>query len=107
MRAAGLSPAEWACHQEIYGGSVRGWLNFLAKRIHGEPLAEIQAQNRLEGGTRWDEFSTQIKGRPSRLMRSIDRFDIWLAPRLDRVLDALGLGFIMSVHARKDAAGVA
>jgi SAM-dependent methyltransferase len=106
LRAAGLRPADWACHQEIYGGSVRGWLNFLVKRLHGEPMSEIQAQNRLEGGTRWEEFSSQINGRPSEFMRRIDRFDVWLAPRLDRALDALGVGFIMSVHARKPAAGL-
>jgi SAM-dependent methyltransferase len=101
LRTAGLRPIEWACHQEIYGGSVRGWLNFLVKRMNGELMGEIQAQNRLEGGGRWDEFSSQIDGRESEFLRRIDRFDIWLAPRLDRLLDALGLGFTMSVHARK------
>jgi hypothetical protein len=101
LRDAGFEPREWACHQDIYGGSVRGWLNFVVKRLCGEPLVEIQAQNRLEGGSRWEEFSTEINGRPSEFMRRVDRFDTQLAPHLDRVLDALGLGFIMSVHAQK------
>jgi SAM-dependent methyltransferase len=104
LDGTGLRPTEWACHQDIYGGSVRGWLNFLVKRLHGEPMGEIQAQNRLEGGTRWEEFASQIDGRPSKWMRRVDRVDTWLAPRLDRVLDGLGLGFIMSVHARKAVA---
>lgn len=103
LREVGLQPAQWACHQDVYGGSVRGWLNFVVKRLCREPLPEIQAQNRLEGGSRWEEFASEINGRPSEFMRRVDRFDLWLAPRLDRLLDALGLGFIMSVHAQKVA----
>jgi SAM-dependent methyltransferase len=104
LRANGLRPVQWACSQDICGGSVRGWLNFLVKRLLGEPMAEIQAQNRLEGGGRWSEFDSQIQGRRSSLLLRVNRFDVWLAPRLDRVLDTMGLGFIMTVHARKPLA---
>jgi SAM-dependent methyltransferase len=101
LLSRGLRPVEWACSQDICSGSVRGWLNFVAKRLHGESMAEIQAQNRFEGGSRWSEFDSQLHGRPSELMRRINAFDLWLAPRMDRVLDAVGLGMIMTVHARK------
>lgn len=95
----GLTPVDWSCSQDVYSGSVRGWLNFLVKRLAGEPMSDIQAQNRdLE---RWPEFSSQLHKRPSRFMLRVDRFDIWLAPKLDRILDFMGLGFIMIVHARK------
>jgi SAM-dependent methyltransferase len=105
LRRNGLQPAEWSCSQDICGGSVRGWMNFLVKRLSGEPIAEIQAQHHLEGGSRWYEFASQIYGRDSRFLQRVDAFDIWLAPRLDRLCDALGLGFIMTVHARKAAVG--
>jgi SAM-dependent methyltransferase len=103
LQRTGLQPFDWSCGQEVYGGSVRGWLNFLVKRLAGEPMASIQAQNRIEGGGRWSEFAEHLNGRKSPLMCRIDRFDDWLAPRLDRVLDAIGVGFIMTVHARKPA----
>ena len=101
LRHHGLHPREWRCSQDICGGSVRGWLNFLVKRLNGEPMSDIQGQNRLEDALRWVEFSSQIYGRDSRFLRMVDRFDVWLAPRLDRVCDAIGAGFIMSVHAQK------
>ena len=101
LRGAGLKPTHWECGQDIYGGSVRGWLNFAVKLAAGEPMSEIQAQNRIEGGGRWAEFDSQIKGSRSRFLQRVNRFDIWLAPRLDRVLDAMGLGFMMTVHARR------
>jgi SAM-dependent methyltransferase len=95
----GLTPVEWMCSQDVYSGSVRGWLNFLIKRAAGEPIGDIQAQNRsLE---RWGEFETSIHGRESKFMRRIDRLDIWMTPKLDRILDGIALGFIMIVHAKK------
>jgi SAM-dependent methyltransferase len=103
LRRAGFRPTEWTCGQDIYGGSVRGWMNFLVKRLHGEPMPEIQAQNRIEGGGRWSEFDGEINGRPSELLRKISAFDDRIAPRLDRILDRIGLGFMMTVHAQKIA----
>jgi SAM-dependent methyltransferase len=100
LAKCGLQPVEWSCDQDVYGGSVRGCLNFLVKRMAGESMGEILAQNRPEGADRWHEFSSQIKSRDSALMRRVDAVDNWLAPRLDRVLDTLGLGFTMTVHAR-------
>jgi SAM-dependent methyltransferase len=95
----GLTPARWLCSQDVYSGSVRGWLNFLIKRAAGEPMGDIQAQNRSV--ERWAEFESRIHNRSSYFMWKVDRFDFWMAPKLDRVLDHMGLGFIMIVHAQK------
>jgi SAM-dependent methyltransferase len=103
LRNASLEPINWSWGQDLYGGSVRGWLNFVVKRLGGEPMTEILAQNRPADAARWPEFAGRINGRNSRLLRRVDAFDQWLAPRLDRVLDALGFGFTMTVHARKSA----
>jgi SAM-dependent methyltransferase len=94
-----FQPTEWLCSQDIYSGSVRGWLNFLVKRLYGESTEQILAQNRRSD--RWFEFSRCINGRERRLMEWIDTWDIRLAPHLDRIMDRLHRGFIMVVHAEK------
>ncbi|MGB3811108.1 MAG: class I SAM-dependent methyltransferase [Parvibaculum sp.] len=99
LRIGGLTPVDWICSQDACSGSVRGWLNFLVKRAFGEPMGEIQAQNR--SAERWGEFAGCICNRASGLLRRVDQFDIWLSPRLDWILDRLGFGFIMIVHAQK------
>ena len=96
-----LDPIDWSCGQDLYGGSVRGFLNFIVKRVGGEPITEILGQNRPADSGRWPEFAGSINGRQSSFLRHVDAIDQWLAPRLDRVLDALGFGFTMTVHARK------
>ncbi|MGM4961890.1 class I SAM-dependent methyltransferase [Tardiphaga sp. 1201_B9_N1_1] len=99
LREEGFAAQSWECGQDVYGGSARGWLNFLVKRLAGEPMGDIQAQNRSV--ERWPEFSRQIRGKDSAFMKKVDDFDVWLTPHLDKVLDRLMLGFIMTVHARK------
>jgi hypothetical protein len=105
LNRCGLRPFDWSCSQDIYSGSVRGLLNLLVKRLCGEPMAEILAQSRLEGGGRWHEFSSCINGRELTAMQRMDAIDNWLAPRLDRLLDTCGLGAIMTVHAKKEQPG--
>jgi SAM-dependent methyltransferase len=101
LRNNGLEPIDWSCGQDLCGGSVRGWLNFVVKRLGREPMSAILAQNRPADGARWPEFAGFVNGRSSAFVRRVDAFDDWLAPRLDRVLDRIGLGFVMTVHARK------
>lgn len=100
LQQEGFTPQIWECGQDVYGGSTRGWLNFLAKRLAGEPMGDIQAQNR--SAARWHEFSGCIAGKERPIMKKIDDFDIWLAPHLDKVFDRMMLGFIMTVHARRN-----
>jgi hypothetical protein len=82
-------------------------MNFLVKRLHVETMADILAQNRIEGGGRWSEFDGEINGRPSELLRRISAFDDRVAPRIDRALDRLGFGFMMTVHAVRESAHAA
>jgi len=101
LRNNSLVPVDWSCGQDLCPGSIRGWLNFIVKRLAGEPMSEILAQNRTADCGRWPEFAGYVNGRESAFLRRVDAFDGWLAPRLDRVLDRMGVGFIMTVHARK------
>jgi 2-polyprenyl-3-methyl-5-hydroxy-6-metoxy-1,4-benzoquinol methylase len=99
LRRVGLTPHGFHSNCQLFGGSHRGLLNYVAKLVAGEQLGEIVAQNRSV--TRWNEFSTQLRGNPAKLMTQIDQIDIALTPYLDRWFDRLGLGFIMIVQATK------
>jgi SAM-dependent methyltransferase len=99
LRLTGFQDHTYSFGNDIFSGSIRGIFNYLVKFLAGEPLQDIVAQNRTAG--KWHEFSGQIRGKDSRLMRLIDRTDIALAPLLDRLLDRLAWGFIMTVEATK------
>jgi SAM-dependent methyltransferase len=94
--AAGLTVVNWHFGNDVFSGSTRGTLNYLYKLLHGERLADIVAQNRTPG--RWLEFANQLNGRSNDSMLRIDRLDIKMTPWLDRIVDRLGLGFIMTVE---------
>ncbi|MFO0874326.1 MAG: class I SAM-dependent methyltransferase [Phycisphaerales bacterium] len=96
----GLRTRRLACEQTIYSGSVRGTLNYAAKLLAGEKHADIVAQNRAPG--RWLEFACELRGRRSSFMERIDRLDQRVTPWLDRALDRVGLGFIMTAEAVRE-----
>jgi len=81
---------------DIFSGSTRGTLNFIYKLLRGEKHEDILAQNREPD--RWDEFSSYVLGHKSNLMLKIDRLDIKIAPYLDRLMNWLRLGFIMTIE---------
>lgn len=93
---AGFKVVRTVFGDDIFSGSTRGALNFLYKRLRGEPLEEILAQNREPG--RWEEFSNRVHGEESDFMLKVDRLDIRLSPYLDRLMNWLGLGFIMTAE---------
>jgi 2-polyprenyl-3-methyl-5-hydroxy-6-metoxy-1,4-benzoquinol methylase len=84
---------------DIFSGSTRGLLNYLLKMLAGEKIDDIVAQNRRID--KWHEFSCQLRGRESKIMRLIDRTDIAISPLVDFIMDRSGLGFIMTVEAIK------
>jgi SAM-dependent methyltransferase len=99
LNSSGLVPENFYFNHELYGGSHRGLFNYSMKLLFGESLEQITAQNRLSG--RWGEFSSELKGKPSFMMKKIDRWDIKLSPYIDRIMDKLNLGFLMIVTAKK------
>jgi SAM-dependent methyltransferase len=98
---AGLGIQRFVFGDDVFSGSTRGISNFLWKRLRGEALEDIVAQNREPG--RWREFSEFIHGKPSALMRYVDRVDAAVTPFLDRLVNGLGLGFIMTAEMIKTA----
>jgi SAM-dependent methyltransferase len=94
--SAGLTVRSIKCSDDIFSGSSRGLLNYLWKLVRGEAMQDIVAQTREPG--RWYEFAMQVHGRSSRFMLYVDRLDIWMTPYRDRILNALGFGFITTAE---------
>jgi 2-polyprenyl-3-methyl-5-hydroxy-6-metoxy-1,4-benzoquinol methylase len=97
-RAAGLRTARFVFSDDIFSGSTRGAMNFLVKRALGEPFDEILAQNR--SAERWSEFTGSVNGKPSRLLRWVDSFDLRIHPWLDALARAFRCSFIMTAELR-------
>jgi SAM-dependent methyltransferase len=95
---AGLRVTRWHFGNDIFSGSTRGVVNYIVKRILGESMEAIVAQNRTPG--RWLEFASYLNGQPSEVMLKVDRLDIKLTPWLDRIANFLHLGFIMTVETK-------
>lgn len=95
LTSAGFETETFYFDQDIFGGSVRGLLNQFVKLIAGEALDDILAQRWIPG--RWNEFTSQLFGKDSWLIKKIDSFDMIIYPLLDRIFDALQFGFIMTV----------
>lgn len=62
-------------------------------------IEDIVAQNR--SAVRWHQFAAQLRGRSSDWMIKVDTMDIAVMPYLDRCLDRLHGGFIMTATAIK------
>jgi len=99
LRQTGYEPEKFYFDQNIFGGSVRGSFNFIVKLMAGEKKEEIVAQNRSPN--RWHEFSSQINGKSSKFMVKVDAIDQAVSPLLDRILDRMNLGFIMTAVSTK------
>lgn len=97
LRETGFRPVKFHCGQEVYSGTVRGLMNYVFKQLNGEELSDIVAQARQPA--RWYEFCCQLHGKDNDWMKRVDQWDQKLYYRFDRVIDSLGLGFIMTVHA--------
>ena len=94
--AASLAIRKFHFGDDIFSGSTRGVLNYAWKRWRGESIEDIVGQNREPG--RWREFAEFTHGRPSQVMRTVDRLDALMTPLVDRVVNALGFGFIMTAE---------
>jgi 2-polyprenyl-3-methyl-5-hydroxy-6-metoxy-1,4-benzoquinol methylase len=100
LQLVGLKVENVYFNSELFGGSNRGILNYIMKLFAGEKIEAIVAMNRTR--SRWHEFSSQIRGKHSRMMLKVDNIDIAITPYLDRLLDNLQFGLIMIVKARKE-----
>jgi 2-polyprenyl-3-methyl-5-hydroxy-6-metoxy-1,4-benzoquinol methylase len=99
LRICGLIPTSYRFNCRLFGGNNRGVLNYLFKLLAGERISEIVAQNRTV--SRWQEFSSMLRGKPSSWMLKVDEKDRHFSPIIDRWMDRLHFGFIMIATAKK------
>jgi SAM-dependent methyltransferase len=99
LRRTGFTPDGFSFNCALFGGHNRGVLNYVVKRLAGEPIQDIVEQNRSAG--KWRQFSSQLRGRDSRGMLKVDSLDRAIMPYLDCWLDRLHCGFIMIARATK------
>lgn len=95
-RSAGLRVRRFVFSDDIFSGSNRGLLNFLVKRTFGDSYDVILTQNR--SAERWSEFTGLINGKPSQLLKLVDRIDLRLTPHMDRIMRRLQCSFIMTAE---------
>ena len=98
LRLTGFKENKYYFGHDIFIGYTRGFFHYLFKLLAGEKINDIVAQNR---STDWWEFSNCLCGKDSNIMRRISEADSAITPLLDRVMDRLHLGFIMTVEATK------
>jgi SAM-dependent methyltransferase len=93
---ADLQVVRYVFGDDIFSGSTRGALNYIWKLLHGESIDQVLEQNR--SAERWIEFATHVRGKPTNAMQRVDDIDKKLTPVLDRVMNRLHLGFIMTAE---------
>lgn len=85
--------------QDIFGGSLNGGLVYLTKRLCGYEIDEVM--------TEWKQlddpylFWCKWRGNDSTLIKWISRLDRGITYPLEKILDRLGFGFILTFSAIK------
>lgn len=99
LNRSGLEVVRQRTEQNIFGGHLQGGLVYIVKRIFGYSRAEVMKE--WKNDLTLDPFYRQWRGNKSFLMRQLSRIDRLLLSPLEKVLDALGMGFILTIEARK------
>lgn len=99
LRRAGLEIIRERTDQQVFGGHLQGGLVYLFKRLFGYSRSE--AMQEWKNDRTLDPFFKCWRGRASEPMRLLARLDSALLGPVERVLDRLGFGFILTIEARK------
>jgi 2-polyprenyl-3-methyl-5-hydroxy-6-metoxy-1,4-benzoquinol methylase len=95
----GLKVTRFHTGQEIFGGALNGGLVFLLKRLGGYTSDEIFYEWKAPHDP--ELFWAKWRGRRSSLVRWVSRLDRALTWPLEKLLDRMGFGFILTVSAEK------
>ncbi len=99
LNSYNLNAYKWDFSNDIFSGSHRGLSVFLLKQLFGEKKSDIVAQHRAPG--RREEFCTMLNGKPSKLIKSLCKFDNIITPYINSLASFLHLGMSMTVIATK------
>jgi SAM-dependent methyltransferase len=85
--------------QKIFGGSLNGGLLYIAKRTFGYSSEEaMQEWKQLKDP---DLFWCKWRGKESLMVKMVSRLDKLITLPLEKILDRLGYGFILTFSANK------
>ncbi len=99
LKRAGLELVRERTDQQVFGGQLQGGLVYSTKRLLGYSRAE--AMREWKNDQTLDPFFNRWRGRPSTAMRLAARLDRALLGPIERILDWMGFGFILTIEARK------
>jgi len=101
LRSHGLRPDLLRTNQEVFSGSLYGALVHSVKRAAGYATDEICYERRSL--TDSHAFCCKWRGKDSAIMKWVSRGDRVLSLPLERLLDQLGFGFILTCVAHKSS----
>lgn len=99
-RNYGLNPEALSTRQDIFGGALNGGVLYLVKRLFGYRSEEALAEWKQLKDT--DLFWAKWRGKRSLLVRLISKVDRLITLPLEKILDFLGWGFILTFRAKKN-----
>ncbi len=99
LRSTGMQIVRRVTDQHIFGGHLQGGLVYLAKRVAG--YSREAAMLEWKHPTDLVPFFHHWHGQPRLAMRVISRLDRLLLGPVERVLDSLGFGFMLTIEAEK------
>ena len=99
LERVGLQMLRHRTDQQVFGGHLQGGLVYAVKRLFGYSRAEVMGE--WKNDLTLDVFFRQWRGRPSSLIRQISRIDWVLLAPIEKLMDCIGMGFILTIEARK------
>lgn len=98
-QATGLRLSATRTDQTIFGGTLNGGLLYLAKRALG--YSSDSAMREWKQIKQPDLYWTAWRGQPSSFIKAISRLDRIITLPIERLLDRLGYGFILTFRYEK------
>lgn len=96
----GMTLGKTRTNQEIFGGTLNGGIVYLYKRMMGYSSDEVFSEwKQLQDA---DLFWCKWRGKKSTIVTMISRLDRAISLPLEKILDRLGFGFIMTFTASKN-----
>lgn len=99
LKRTGLQMLRHRTDQQVFGGHLQGGLVYSVKRLFGYSRVEVMGE--WKNDLTLDVFFRQWRGRPNTLIRQISRIDRFLLAPIEKLMDRIGMGFILTIEAQK------
>lgn len=95
----GLQMLRHRTDQQVFGVHLQGCLVYAVDCLLGYSRSEVMGE--WKNDLTLDVFFRQWRGRPSSLIRQISRIDWVLLAPIGKLMDCIGMGFILTIEAQK------